>query len=88
MKPLLEYASRSSLIVNILATLIGINSNRHSELKHALQSRSIIPIMAILIGIRFRKLARKVTDPLARNARRIFGNTKKSSLAAASERPV
>lgn len=88
MKPLLKYASRFPLIVNILAALIGISSNRHSELKHALQSRSIIPIMAILIGIRFRKLARKVTDPIAGNARRIFGNTKKSDLAAASEKPA
>jgi mannosyltransferase OCH1-like enzyme len=56
------------LKVRILATLIGIGRNRYPDLQQALQARRIMRMAAILIAIRFRRLMRKVTDSLAKNA--------------------
>jgi mannosyltransferase OCH1-like enzyme len=84
MKPK-ERGSRLPAIVRILATLIGIGPNRHTDLQSALKSRPIIPMVVVLIAIRFRRLIRKLADPLARNAGRLLGSSKKSDCVAAGK---
>ena len=84
MKPT-ECGSRLPVIVRILAILLGIGPNRQADFQRALQSRPIMPMVVILIAIRFRRLIRKLTESLARNAGWLLGRSKKSDGVAADK---
>ena len=57
---LLEHALRFPWVVSILAAVIGVGANRHSEFQNALRSRPAVRILAVLVAIRFRRLIGKL----------------------------
>jgi len=81
----MERGSRFPVIARILTTLIGIGPSHHADFQNALQSRPIIPMVVVLIAIRFRRLIRKLADPLAKNAGGIFGSSMQSDSVAAGK---
>lgn len=72
-------------VITILATLIGIGTNRHADLQTALRSRPIIPMLMVVITRRVRRFISNRAERLIRNVAAALAISKDRDGGAASK---
>ncbi len=72
-------------IIGLLATLIGIGTSHHADLRKALRSRPIIPMLAVVITKRVRRLIGKRAQQLTKRTAGLLGMSTKRDGGVVSE---